>query len=185
MNSSLVTRARALSESIDGSLREFGAIDTQRKPWSYECSSSSAPSYPTFYIDRSPSPEVMGLTGEGEAKITYKVVSRSVDEDTQDGVPLYGVNLRVTSIEPVKAAAKPAPAKAMAARFTVRELAEDRQRDGAGRFAAGSVPGPEDFALAKKKKAGLLGGGLLAGGGLAAMALRRKAAAPRLPAPVI
>lgn len=58
--------------------------------------------------------------------------------------------------------------------FEAKDFAESRQRDDAGRFAAGSVPGPQDYllasAMAKRKKLAVAGAGIGALAGGAALA---------------
>jgi hypothetical protein len=65
--------------------------------------------------------------------------------------------------------------------FEAKEFAEARDRDGEGRFAAGGVPGPQDYAIAgavaKKKKMAVgagLGVGALAGGAMLARNARSR-----------
>lgn len=172
-----MNRLTELTQAIDQHLKQFGAIDTAQEPWSYGglCDSDRKPHFPNLYISRSKDPGLMSMQGEGSATIVYKVRRRNVDEDQADGVPLYGADIEVRSIEPIKAAKE----TGLESTFFLREFSGERDRDGAGRFSAGRVPSPTDYAIAdaanKKKKvaAGAGAAAVLAGGALGGTAKGR------------
>ena len=160
-----------MSERIDAQLRQFASLDIAQEPYNYDyCAppvSPRKPNFPTLFIDRSKDAGLMKMPGTGTATITYKVKRRNVDEDREDGVPLYGANIEIQSMEPV------GTVKGLESTLFLHHFAEGRDRDGAGRFAAGHVPSPTDYAIAgavPKKKAALgVGAGVAAAGGAAAL----------------
>lgn len=99
-------RVVEMSARLDAVLREFAAIDTEEVPYDYGDSYPSAgnrkPSFPCLYLNRSKDKGLMKMAGEGQAVVNYKVKSRNVSEDTEDGVPLYGANIEIRSIEPME-----------------------------------------------------------------------------------
>lgn len=259
-------RVVEMSARLDAVLHEF--VDIAQEPWgsSYPsmCDMPSKPNFPTLYIDRSKDAALMKMPGVGTATVTYKIKRRNVDEDREDGVPLYGANIEIQSLEPVAAvketglestlflrefaggyvntdegvkrehgagghlnrhAAKyigagvlgplgvaggyfidkkrrktnvedtkheeklpwkskgKVVAKDLSSTLFLHQFAEARDRDGAGRFAAGSVPSPTDYAVAgsvaKKKPTAALAtgaGAVLAGAAVAGTKPGRKLA---------
>lgn len=99
-------RVVEMSARLDAVLRNFAAIDTEEVPYEYGDSYPSAgnrkPSFPCLYLSRSKDKGLMKMPGEGQAVVNYKVKSRNVSEDTEDGVPLYGANIEIRSIEPME-----------------------------------------------------------------------------------
>lgn len=174
-----------MASRIDDHLKQFGAIDVAQEPWSSSycspCDSPSKPNFPTLYIDRSKDAGIMKMPGEGTAMVTYRVKRRNVDEDRDDGVPLYGANIEISSLEPIKAEVEEAGETGLESTIFLRQFAEGRERDGAGRFAAGHVPSPTDYAVAqashkKKVAAGVGAGAVLAGAAVAGTSTGRKIA---------
>lgn len=178
MSSILPKRLTQLSAALDDRLKQFQSIDTAEESYSYcgYADGDRKPSFPSLYLSRSKDKGLMGMPGEGEATVRYKVRSRSVDESRGDGVPLYGANIEIRSIEPNKP-----KSTALSATLFLKQFGE-RSRDGAGRYAAGNVPTAEDFGIVeatKKKKvaaAAGIGAGVL-GGALGGTAKGRAAAA--------
>jgi hypothetical protein len=163
MNTHLLSR-------LDARLKEF--ISTGELPWGGGLSGSmDKPNYPSLYLSRSTDPGLMKLPGEGSAMVRYKVKRREIDESREDGQPLYGASIEIQEIEPVEEgekAGKELENTLFLKRFSVigdrRYFAEARDRDGEGRFAAGNVPGPQDYAIAqamaKRKKATSMAGNI-------------------------
>lgn len=164
-------RAVELAERIDDRLREFDAIPLAEEPYSWEGSSSCCapsvepkkPRFPSMYIGRTKAPKLLKMGGEGRAVIEYKIKSRSVDEDTPDGQPLYGANIEIRSIEEM-----PAETGLESTHFLREFAGGQRDRDGAGRFQAGNIPSADEFAIADA--AGRTGRKVAVGAGLAAAA---------------
>lgn len=177
-----MNRLLLLTARIDEHLREFSAIDTAQEPWSYpsycgDVDRPKKPNFPALYISRSKDAGLMKMQGSGTAMVNYRVTSRNVDEDREDGVPLYGANIEIQSIEPVKDTETD-----LSETLFLREFGVARDRDGEGRFAAGNVPSPDDYAIAnqasrkKKAAAGVAGAGVLAASALGGTAGGRRLA---------
>jgi hypothetical protein len=97
-------RVVELSARLDAVLRDFTEISTEEQPYSYggyDGPSIKKPRFASLHLSRATDKGLMKLPGEGRAVISYKVKSRRVDEDTEDGVPLYGGDIEVRSIEPI------------------------------------------------------------------------------------
>ena len=91
---------------LDAVLRNFQAISTAEEPYNYSpCGPSldggRKPNFPSLYLSRSTDKGLMKMQGEGTAVVNYKIRSRSIDENTEDGVPLYGASIEIRSIEPI------------------------------------------------------------------------------------
>jgi hypothetical protein len=245
-----------LSERIEGHLHEFEAVDLREEPYS-GCDPDAKPCFPSLYLSGKKDKGLMNLPTVGKAMIDYKVKRRHVDESREDGVPRYGADIEIQSIEHVEmpeedeeegaelsrplsirefgssgqaslrrkmvgltkdgdfTAARKIQKKAaiidrkksivipsgrldpalgglfkqadawdkankalpsrrgLAARIDdhLREFAGERERDPAGRFAAGRVPSPDDFAIAsqarKKKAAAGVAAGVATAGAMA------------------
>lgn len=101
----VVGRVVEMGNKLDAILRQFAAIDTAQEPWSYSgcCDSDmpKKPNFPSLYISRSKDAGLMKMQGEGKAVVSYRVTSRNVDESKDDGIPLYGANIEVRSIEAI------------------------------------------------------------------------------------
>lgn len=178
-------RVMDMAERVDSRLKEF--ISTEELPWSGGLCGSGydKPSFPSLYLSRSTDASLMKMPGEGTAMVNYKIRSRTTDESRDDGQPLYGASIEIRSIEPI--AEEVEEGAELSETLFLKHFAEARDRDGEGRYAAGNIPGADDFAIASqaaKKKPGMgLGkkvaigaGAALAGAGVggASLALRRK-----------
>lgn len=99
-------RVVEMSARLDERLREF--ISTAEEPWNYSPCEPMAdggrkPNFPSLYLSRSTDKGLMKMPGEGQAVVNYKIKSRSIDENADDGVPLYGASIEIRSIEPMAA----------------------------------------------------------------------------------
>ena len=94
------------SARLDAVLHQFQAISTAEEPYNYSpCGPSlgggGKMNFPSLYLSRSTDKGLMKMQGEGTAMVNYKIRSRSIDENTEDGVPLYGASIEIRSIEPI------------------------------------------------------------------------------------
>lgn len=91
-----------LSARIDEHLREFQAIDLREESSSDCCLSPVRAYFPSLYLSGKKDKGLMNLPTVGKAMIDYKVRRRHVDEGRDDGVPRYGADIEIQSIEHVE-----------------------------------------------------------------------------------
>ena len=93
------------SARLDAVLHQFEVISTAEEPYgyggSYPSDSPRKPNFPSLYLSRSTDKGLMKMQGEGTALVNYKIKSRSIDENGDDGMPLYGASIEIRSIAPV------------------------------------------------------------------------------------
>lgn len=93
-----MNRLIELASSVDAHLRQFGAVDLRREPYSWE-SPDAQPSGPSLYISGVKDKALMNLPTIGKAVVEYRVKRRNIDETHRDGQPTYGADIDVLSIE--------------------------------------------------------------------------------------
>jgi hypothetical protein len=93
-----MNRLLELASSVDAHLRQFGAVDLRREPYSWE-SPDAQPSGPGLYINGVKDKALMNLPTTGKAVVEYRIKRRNINEDNRDGVPTYGADIDVFSIE--------------------------------------------------------------------------------------
>lgn len=164
-----MNRLLELASSVDAHLRQFGAVDLRREPYSWE-SPDAQPSGPSLYINGVKDKALMNLPTTGKAVVEYRIKRRSINEDNRDGVPTYGADIDVFSIEDYEEEEEEGETGFSALERFINFA--DRDRNEQGQFAPGSSVSPENFRIAgvamKKKKVAAAAAGVAGAAGIAA-----------------
>lgn len=142
-----LTQLERLNARADAALQRFAAIDLGYKYDDGLCESydPKKTQYPSLYINKVSSDDVMSLPDEGKATIEYRLTGRNMREN--NGKKTYGMTLDVLSFEPEAKAKADAKTKKEGGAVKLSQFADNRTRNGNGEFVGGETGGADPVSM--------------------------------------